>query len=204
MNMDYKFINKDSQRTIVLLHDTGGNQSDLIFLGETIDKKANLLGLRGRIKEHGMNRFYKRIQAGVIDEDSLIEETNYLHKYLKAFAKVNQIETNEMILLGYSNGANLIASLIYHYGPINKAYILLHPSHPFKDLQPIDQRGNKVFITAGMDDQFVFLEKTEKLYKDLLITNAKVSFKTYSYGHGLCDKEIKDIKKWYKKIAIKN
>jgi len=199
-NIEYSFTNKNSDRTLVLLHGTGGDENDLMFLGENIDKSANLLGLRGRINENGLNRFFKRLKPGVLDEDNLIEETKYLHKYLQAFAKVNQIDVSEMVLLGYSNGANIIASLIYHFGKFYKAQILLHPMIPYKDFEIIKQEYNKIFISAGENDSIVPMEQAKELANLLENKNADVSFNVYKFGHRLSDKEIKDMKKWYKKI----
>ncbi len=203
MTMEYKYINKNSNQTIVLLHGTGGNELDLIFLGETIDPKANLLGLRGRINEHGMNRFFKRIRPGVLDIDSLVEETHYLHKFLQAFAKVNNLDTNQMVLLGFSNGANIIASLIYHFGKFYKAHILLHPMVPLRDFDLVNQDQNLVFISAGENDSMVPMDEAKELVNVLKEKQANVVFKIYPYGHNLSDKEIKDIIKYYKKEVIK-
>jgi len=203
MTMEYKYINKNSNQTIVLLHGTGGNELDLIFLGETIDPKANLLGLRGRINEHGMNRFFKRIRPGVLDIDSLVEETNYLHKFLQAFAKVNNLDTNQMVLLGFSNGANIIASLIYHFGKFYKAHILLHPMVPLRDFDLVNQDQNLVFISAGENDSMVPMDEALELVNVLKEKQANVVFKIYPYGHNLSEKEIKDIIKYYKKEVIK-
>jgi phospholipase/carboxylesterase len=199
-NIEYNFINKNSSRTLVLLHGTGGDENDLMFLGENIDKLVNLLGLRGRINENGMNRFFKRLQPGVFDTENLVEETKYLHKFLQAFAKVNTLKTEEMVLLGYSNGANIIASLIYHFGQFYKAHILLHPMVPIKDFDIVDQTNNKIFISAGENDPIVPMKEAKELYGLLKDKNADVIFNVYKYGHNLSDKEIQDIKKFCKKI----
>ncbi|MFW6273154.1 MAG: alpha/beta hydrolase [bacterium] len=199
-NIEYNFVRKNNQRTLVLLHGTGGDENDLMFLGENIDQSANLLGLRGRINENGLNRFFKRLKPGVLDTENLIEETKYLHKFLQAFAKVNDLDKEEMVLLGYSNGANIIGSLIYHFGKYYKAHILLHPMVPIKDFDIVRQDHNKIFISAGENDPIVPMVEAKELYERLKDKNADVTFNVYKYGHSLSDLEIKDIKKWYKKI----
>jgi len=199
MNMQYKYIDKKSDQTLVLLHGTGGNESDLLFLGELIDPKANLLGLRGRINEHGMNRFFKRLRPGVFDIDNLVEETKYLNKFIKAFAKVNQLDSSKMTLIGFSNGANIIGSHIYHYGNEHQAYVMMHPMIPIEDFDIVDQNNNHIMITAGNNDPMVPLEQAEKLRDLLNDKGANVHFKVYGHGHQLSDAEIKDIKKWVKK-----
>ncbi|QWC00323.1 alpha/beta hydrolase [Mycoplasmatota bacterium] len=200
MNIEYKYVNKSSENTLVLLHGTGGDENDLMFLGDNIDQSANLLGLRGRINENGLNRFFKRIRPGVFDEQNLIEETKYLHKFLQAFAKVNQLDTKKMVLLGYSNGANIIASVIYHFGKFYRGHILLHAMIPLKDFEVVEQKGNQVFISAGKNDAIVPLDEAKKLSTVLMDKNANVTLKIYAFGHNLSEKEIRDVKSWYKKL----
>lgn len=204
MTMDYKFINNESDRTIVLLHGTGGDENDLIFIGQQIDPKANLLGLRGRINEHGMNRFFRRIKPGVFDIDNLVEETKYLHKFLQTFAKINQLDSSKMVLLGFSNGANIIASLIYHYGKFYQAHILLHPMIPIRNFKVVKQDQNLVFISAGDNDPIVPFSEVQDLVEILENHGAEVEFKVYSFGHSLSEKELIDIQKFYKKKVIKS
>lgn len=202
MNMFYKFIDKSSDQTLVLLHGTGGDEHDLLFLGEQINPKANLLGLRGRINENGLNRFFKRLSPGVFDIDNLIEETKYLDKFLKAFIKVNNLNKDGISLIGFSNGANIIGSHIYHYGKVYDTYILMHPMVPINDFDIVNQNQNKILITAGDNDPLVSLEETKELSKLLIEKNANLTLKIYSYGHRLSEKEIKDTKKWYKKNRL--
>ena len=199
MHMTYKYINKESDHTLVLLHGTGGDESDLLFLGELIDKKANLLGLRGRINEHGLNRFFKRLKPGVFDIDNLVSETHYLYQFLNAFAKVNQLDLKKMTLIGFSNGANMIGSLIYHYGSVHKGYIMMHPMIPIEDFDIHDQHHNHICITAGLNDPMVPIEQAKLLRDRLSEKGALVHMFTYQYGHQLSNEEIKDIKTWYKK-----
>lgn len=204
MTMAYRFINQDSKRTIVLLHGTGGDESELIFLGQTIDKSANLLGIRGRININGMHQFYNNDSHGFINPASMVDETKYLHKYLQAFAKVNQLDPKEMIILGQSNGANIIASLIYHFGNFYKAYILLQAKVPLKDFEICQLSKTRILMTNGKKNQYVTLDQTQALYDVLNKHGAEVTLKIHSFDHLLSQKEIKTIKSWYKKTAIRN
>jgi len=198
--MQYRLINKDAAQTIILLHGTGGDENDLIFLGELIDSKANILGLRGRVNEHGMNRFFKRIRPGVFDEESLIKETKYLHTYIKNFANINHFDLDKITLIGFSNGANILASLIYHFGKQYRAFALLHPMIPLKDFSVVEQDQNPIFISAGMNDPIVDYDEVKMLKNVLTNHGAIVDFHTYKYGHSLSEKEIQDIKSWYHNI----
>ncbi len=198
--MKYKFIDKASKTTICLLHGTGGGEEDLIFLGELIDNKANILGIRGNIIENGMNRFFKRLAPGLLDEESIKQETNNLSDFLQVFSEENNLKLNNFVLLGFSNGANILASMLYHYGNIFKANILLHPMRPFREFNLINQANNLIYLTGGLKDEITPPKEVEKLAALFSKYNANVTLNLYNYGHQLSEKEIKDIKTWYKKV----
>ncbi|MFW5794426.1 MAG: alpha/beta hydrolase [Bacillota bacterium] len=200
--MNYKFIDKGNKLTICLLHGTGGDEEDLIFLGELMDKKANILGLRGNIVENGMNRFFKRIAPGILDEESLKKETKNLYSFLKEFSEDKGLSLTNFIFLGFSNGANILASLLFHFGNIFKANILLHPMRPFTEFNVENQAGALIYLTGGLNDKITPLNEIKKLANIFKENNANVTLNIYKYGHQLSEKEIKDLKSWYKK-AIK-
>ncbi|MCF7924643.1 MAG: dienelactone hydrolase family protein [Candidatus Izimaplasma sp.] len=199
-----KFINKNHKRTLVLLHGTGGDENDLIFLGELIDSSANILGIRGNIVENGMNRFFKRKAPGILDEENIREEAHNLQNFLVEFSKEHDLNIKEFVTLGFSNGANILASLLYHYGNIFKANILLHPMRPFKEFTLVNQSGNLIYITSGLNDKITPINESEKLRILFEEKSAIVNLKTYNFGHQLSEIEIRDLVNWYKKIAIKN
>ncbi len=51
-------------RTLLLLHGTGGDESDLIPLGCELDPNAALVSPRGKVSENGMPRFFRRFAEG--------------------------------------------------------------------------------------------------------------------------------------------
>src|SRR5207248_1439843 len=63
----HEFVPGNSNRTLLLLHGTGGNERDLIPLGRELDPNASLLSPRGKILENGMPRFFRRLAEGVFD-----------------------------------------------------------------------------------------------------------------------------------------
>ena len=101
--------------TLLLLHGTGGTESDLLPLAEIIDADANVLSVRGNVQENGMPRFFKRLAEGVFDEEDLISRTKELYEFLDEAAVEYQFDRNYVIAIGYSNGANIAASLLFHY-----------------------------------------------------------------------------------------
>lgn len=198
--MIYKYIEKASDKLIVLLHGTGGNELSLLELGQIIDQNASLLGIRGNVNEKGMNRFFKRIKPGLFDLESLISETHKLKSFINQFLSEKTVKYDDIVILGYSNGANIIGSLIFHYGKMFKGVAMLHPMVPIKNFLVCEQNSQKIFISASINDPIVDLKEAITLEEMLVAANADILMKWYSSGHEISNEEITDLKKWYNKL----
>ena len=100
-----------SKPVLLLLHGTGGNELDLLPLAEIVDPEASVLSVRGNVLENGMPRFFRRLAEGIFDEEDLIFRTKELNEFLDEAAKEYKFDRNNIVAIGYSNGAN-IAKLI--------------------------------------------------------------------------------------------
>ena len=196
--MIHRFEHRQGPHTLVLLHGTGGNEYDLIPLGLTLDDKAHLLSLRGNILENGMSRFFKRIAPGVFDLDSLHRETQNLINTIREAASKYAFDPEHVIAVGYSNGANIAASVLFHDATVFWHAILLQPMMPFKDLMLPDLSGTKMFIAAGHDDPMVPAAETRLLEQTLKDAGAEVSTFWHAYGHQLTQLSIDTAKQWLK------
>lgn len=127
--------NDSSRPTLLLLHGTGGNEHDLLPLAEIIDKDANVLSVRGNVLENGMPRFFKRLAEGVFDEEDLIFRTTELNNFLDEAAEKYEFDRTNITAVGYSNGANIAASLMFHYENALKTAILHHPMVPRRGIK---------------------------------------------------------------------
>src|SRR5690625_1693656 len=136
----------ESRPTILLLHGTGGNEQDLLPLAEIIDKEANVLSVRGNVSENGMPRFFKRLAEGVFDEEDLVFRTKELNEFLDEAAEKYGFDRNNITAVGYSNGANIAASLMFHYEDALAGAILYHPMVPRRGIELSDLTGKSVFI----------------------------------------------------------
>jgi len=119
-----------SKPTLLLLHGTGGTEHDLLPIAEIIDPNASVLSVRGNVSENGMPRFFKRLAEGVFDEKDLIFRTKELYDFLDEAAEKYALDRANMYAIGYSNGANIAASLLFHYKDVLKGAILHHPMVP--------------------------------------------------------------------------
>src|SRR5579871_6086969 len=98
--------------TLLLLHGTGGDENDLLALGRTLAADAVLLSPRGKVLENGMPRFFRRLAEGVFDQKDLAFQTDELARFVESAAAHYGFDRRRVIAVGYSNGANIAASLL--------------------------------------------------------------------------------------------
>lgn len=192
---------KDSNRpTLLMLHGTGGNELDLLPVADQIDSDANVLSVRGNVSENGMPRFFKRLAEGVFDEEDLIFRTRELNEFLDEASEKYDFDRENMIAVGYSNGANIAASLLFHYEDALKGAILHHPMVPRRDVKLPDLSNKHVFIGAGKNDPLCPPEESEELQSMLEKANAKVALYWENSGHQLTTTEVLEASKWYGRL----
>src|SRR5438874_10819679 len=108
----HEFVPGTSNRILLLLHGTGGNERDLIPLGRQVDATASLLSPRGKVLENGMPRFFRRLAEGVFDLKDLKIRTTELADFVAAAAQHYGFSSDKVVAVGYSNGANIAASVL--------------------------------------------------------------------------------------------
>lgn len=190
----------DQQKpTFLLLHGTGGTEQDLFPIAERLDPLANKLGVRGNVLENGMPRFFRRIREGVFDEEDLIYRTNELNEFLNDAAEKYDFDRNNLIAIGYSNGANIAASLLFHFQDALKGAVLHHPMVPRRGIELPNLTGKEVLITAGTNDPLCPAKETEELSTLLKEAQATVEVYWENQGHQLTPSEVETAKDWYVK-----
>lgn len=191
---------QSDQPTLLLLHGTGGTEQDLLPIADRINPEANVLSVRGNVLENGMPRFFKRLAEGVFDEEDLIFRTNELNTFLDEASEQYEFDRNRVLAIGYSNGANIAASLLFHFNNALTGAILHHPMVPRRGIELPDLTEKHVFIAAGTNDPICPAEESEEL-KDLLAqAHAKVELHWEDKGHQLTMDEVVAAKDWYQSI----
>ncbi|WP_080875530.1 alpha/beta hydrolase [Oceanobacillus timonensis] len=183
--------------TLLLLHGTGGTESDLLPLADLIDPNANVLSVRGNVLENGMPRFFRRLGEGVFDEEDLIKRTEELHEFLDEASQRIGFDRKQVTAVGYSNGANIAGSLLFHYKDSLQKAILHHPMVPRKGIDLPDLTGTEVFIAAGDNDPMCPPEEAEELQQLLRDAGANADIHWESNGHQLTMTEVKAAANWY-------
>lgn len=195
-NNKEKSYQTDSKLTLVLLHGTGGNEEDLLLLGKEIEPIAAILSPRGKVLENGMPRFFRRLSEGVFDIKDLKFRTYELAEFIQKASLHYKFDLNQTIAIGFSNGANIAASLlllrpnILHGAILYRAMIPLIPD-PLPNLS-----DKKILLSSSINDPIVSKTETERLFKLLLKTNANVMLKWQNSSHNLVQEDILIANKW--------
>lgn len=196
--MKHIFLKRTNpEKTLVLFHGTGGTEEDLIPIGKRIDPEANILSLRGTVNEHGMNRFFKRLEEGIFDEDDIQIRAEEIIKFLETVSKEYEFSLDHLTGIGYSNGANIIAALYYLYGNKFSKAILFHAMVPLKETPTTSLENTQIFMGAGENDPIVPYKNTQRLAKQFRTMKSEVTVHTYSNGHSLTADEVNDAAIWY-------
>ena len=185
---------------LLLLHGTGGTEQDLLSLAELVDPEASVLSVRGNVLENGMPRFFKRLAEGVFDEKDLVFRTKELKDFLTQAAIDYQFDPSNIVAIGYSNGANIAASLLFHYADALKGAILHHPMVPIRNVSIPDLTGIHVWIGAGANDPICTREESTELQNLLEEAGASAELHWESAGHQLTMAEVKSAKSWYEQV----
>lgn len=194
----YREGKNPAKPTLLLLHGTGGDESSLLPIAENFYEDASVLSVRGNVSENGMPRFFRRIAEGVFDEKDLVLRTKELNAFLDEAAETYHFDRKNMIAIGYSNGANIAASLLFHYRDALKGAILHHPMVPRRGIALPDLSGKPVFIAAGTNDPLCSPLESKELFSLLKKANADVHLHWENNGHQLTLEEAKAAAEWSK------
>jgi len=192
----HEFVPGSSNRTLLLLHGTGGNERDLIALGRELDPNAGLLSPRGKVLENGMPRFFRRLAEGVFDLEDLKHRTNELADFVTEAAQHYGFATDQLVAVGYSNGANIAASMLLLRPEVLSAAALFRAMVPLiPDTLP-NLSSVRVWIGAGDQDPIVPASETKGLVELLRRAGADVTIRFFHAGHGLTNSDLETARHW--------
>jgi predicted esterase/catechol 2,3-dioxygenase-like lactoylglutathione lyase family enzyme len=182
--------------TLLLLHGTGGDEDDLLPLGRMLLPGAALLSPRGKVLERGAARFFRRLAEGVFDQEDLARRTEELGDFVAAATRAYGLQPNGIMAAGFSNGANIAASLLLRRPGLLRGAVLLSPMIPFEPDPVPDLKGTAVFIGAGRNDSMVPTSQTERLAELLRGAGADVTMHWEFGGHEVNKGEIDAAARW--------
>jgi predicted esterase len=193
---DKEYDEGNKKLTLVLLHGTGGNEEDLIFLGKKIEPNASILSPRGKVLENNMPRFFRRLSEGVFDIEDLHIRSHELADFIQKCSFHYKFNLEKTIAIGFSNGANIAVSMLFLRPEVLQGAILFRAMVPFIPESLPNLLNKKILLSAGVQDPIVSRNETENLYSLFQKTNAITTLKWQPSSHNLIQKDILVAKSW--------
>lgn len=185
---------------LLLLHGTGGDENDLLPLGQTVSPGSALLSPRGKVLEHGMPRFFRRLSEGVFDEDDLRRRADELADFVETARARYGIAAP--VALGYSNGANIAAAMLLLRPNVLAGAILLRAMVPLSEPPQADLKDKPVLIVSGKLDPIIPASNSAQLAALLSHAGANVQHPVLPTGHQLTQTDLTLSKEWIKAVGF--
>jgi phospholipase/carboxylesterase len=192
----HRFVpgNRRTAAPVLLLHGTGGDETDLLPLGEAVAPGAPLLSPRGNVLEHGMPRFFRRLAEGVFDEDDVRRRAHELADFVVAARA--RYDLAAPLALGFSNGANIAAALMLLRPDVLAGAILLRAMVPLAQAPQADLAGVPVLMVSGASDPIIPASNSAQLAALLKKSGARVSHRVMPAGHQLSQADLTIARAW--------
>ena len=182
---------------LLLLHGTGGSEQDLLRLGRTISPGSTLLSPRGNVNEGGALRYFTRIAEGVFDPQEIIHRTHVLADFLTAASTYYQFDPRRLIAVGFSNGANIAATLLLLRPDSLGGAILLRSMVVLEHAATAGTlSGKRILLCHGSTDPLVPPDHPERLAALLRTGGADVKVQTIAASHGLTPQDVAAAQAW--------
>lgn len=183
-----------NDRTFVLLHGSGGNETDMLPFGNQIDPQATLLGVRGRSTEEGLPRWFRRLTMTTFDQQDIRSEAEAFVAFLEGAREGYGLDLGKVVFVGYSNGANLLAAvMLLHPGVIRNAVLMR--AMAALEVPPIpDLSGTNILMLTGKDDPYG--KHAPALKRTFAESGANLKALDVDTHHGIGDDDIEAIRRW--------
>lgn len=180
---------------VFAFHGTGGDENQLIGFASELVPDATIVSARGDVSEMGSARFFRRTGEGVYDMDDLARATVKMAGFVRAHVEV--AKPSQVLGFGYSNGANILASVLFADPELFDAVALMHPLIPFAPEVKGSLANRRVLITAGRHDPICPPDMTMRLDAYLRAGGADVTLEWHEGGHEVRPNEIGAVKTFF-------
>jgi len=200
-SLAYQYIHEEAANPaaapLLLLHGTGGDEKELLRLGRTISPGSTLISPRGDVSERGALRFFARLSEGVFDPAEVSRRTHALADFVSAACLKHRIDSQRLIAVGFSNGANIAATMMQLRPGVFGGAIL------FRSMVILDQpatagslAGRRVLLANGNVDPLVPLDHPPRLAAHLKAGGADVTTRMLDASHGLTPQDVAAAQSW--------
>jgi phospholipase/carboxylesterase len=173
---------------VFAFHGTGGDENQLFGLVEQMLPDASVVAPRGLVQENGANRYFRRLAEGRYDMEDLALRTAQMIGFLRAERKAQP--ARQSYGLGYSNGANILASVLFAAPDLFDRAVLMHPLIPFSPPPQPDLAGKRILVTAGERDPICPLPMTRTLARYFQDNGALCDLHLHPGGHEIRPAEL--------------
>ncbi|TGP46477.1 alpha/beta hydrolase [bacterium M00.F.Ca.ET.159.01.1.1] len=180
---------------LFVLHGSGVDETTLLPLARRIAPRSTLVAARGRIRQEDGFRWFERITPTSFEQASIRAETAAYAQFATEVARRHGLDLKHATFLGYSNGANVVSSLmLLHPGVVRRAALLR--AMPVLDNSPmVDLSATRVLIIAGAADQ------TYGPFAPALVTlfsqrGAEIDARIVAAGHEFGDADAAIVRQW--------
>jgi phospholipase/carboxylesterase len=205
---------------LVVLHGYGTDEYDLLPIAEQIGGELLIISLQAPIERpNGGHAWYDLIQTenGIIPDDLTRHESEEM--LVASLANIIEQEggdANRVVLMGFSQGAAVVYSLLIvydlrNYGITPIASINMSGYIPRDILEAISEKrfdaddrssaGFPFFISHGEFDELIPMQALGEAEKLLTRQGADVTARMYPVGHGVLPETVEDIISWMSKIT---
>ncbi|MFL5470311.1 MAG: alpha/beta hydrolase [Gemmatimonadaceae bacterium] len=195
----HRFVPADSPsgETLLVLHGTGGNENDLIGIGQAVAPGAAILSPRGNVLENGAPRFFRRLAEGVFDPKEVRSRAEELARFIRAAVVTYRLDASRVFALGYSNGANVASTVMLIEPGVLQGAVLFRPMLVYEPDENKDLSGSALLLSAGRMDPIVPTTSVERLVDLFQSAHADVTLKWQLAAHNLLPSEVREAADWF-------
>ncbi|HBT02901.1 MAG TPA: esterase [Citreicella sp.] len=172
---------------IFAFHGTGGDENQFFDLVRQIHPGAGIVSPRGDVSEGGAARFFRRTGEGVYDMADLARRTDRMAGFVAAQKAAHP--GVPVYGFGYSNGANILASVVMAAPQLFDRVGLLHPLVPWHPA-PVDLTGRRVLVSPGRRDPICPWPQSERLLRWFADQGAEITSAVHDGGHEIRQAEL--------------
>jgi phospholipase/carboxylesterase len=187
---------KPDSPILFVLHGTGGDENQFFGFGAQLLPEATVVSPRGDVSEHGAARFFRRTGEGVYDMADLARATQKMANFVRTLAAEHK--ASEIVGLGYSNGANILANVLIEEGLFDKT-VLMHPLIPFRPKDNSALESRRILISAGERDPICPAPLTQALGDYFKAQKSAVEVEWHPGGHDIRQAEIAAVERFLRR-----